>query len=45
MNGMREWISEQTARDSDPSTPPWLTVRMWLAVIGLACSVTALCLI
>jgi hypothetical protein len=45
MNDMREWISEQAARDSDPSTPPWLTVRMWLAVVGLACSVAALCLI
>jgi hypothetical protein len=45
MSRIREWISAQIDRDSDPATPPWLTVRMWLAVIGLACSVTALCMI
>ena len=42
---MREWIYAQIARDSDPSTPPWLTIRMWLAVLALTCSLVALCLI
>ena len=45
MSRIRQWIAAQAARDTDPSTPPWLTLRMWLAVIGLACSVAALCLI
>ena len=39
---MREWLHEQLDRETDPSTPPWLTVRMWLTVIALACSITAL---
>jgi hypothetical protein len=41
---MAEWLTAQLARDSDPATPPWLTVRMWLTVTALACSVAALCM-
>jgi hypothetical protein len=35
-------MSSWMARESDPATPPWLTVRFWLAVVALAVSVTAL---
>ncbi len=41
---MPEWLTAQIERDSDPATPPWLTVRMWMAVMALIISVVALCL-
>lgn len=37
-------VRKQMDRELDPATPPWLTVRMYLTVAALACSVTALCL-
>jgi hypothetical protein len=30
------------AREMDPATPPWLTVRMWLTLLGLIMSIIAL---
>ena len=39
---MAEWLSRQMRRESDPATPPWLTVRFWLSVVALACLVAAL---
>ncbi len=41
---MREWLTAQIERDSDPATPPWLTVRMWLTVMALIISAVAICL-
>lgn len=35
-------VRKQMAREFDPATPPWLTVRFWLSVTALACSVAAL---
>jgi hypothetical protein len=31
-------------REVDPSTPPWLTVRFYVALATIACSITALVL-
>ena len=37
-------VRELIERESDPTVPPWTTVRFWLGLVGLAVSVVALVL-
>jgi hypothetical protein len=29
-------------REMNPATPPWLTIRFWLTIVGLVISIVAL---
>ncbi len=42
---MIEWWRNQLDRDSDISTPPWLTIRFWLACASLICAGIVLILV